>query len=386
MIDAGEKKSFLIKGGNKLSGVIEVQGSKNAATKLIAATLLTSESCELSNVPIIKDVEVMLGILQDMGSKIENAGNSICINNSDADIAKLPVDKISKLRSSVVLVGPLLARFGEVEMPYPGGDKIGNRGLETHFNAFYDMGCVITIGDERFSIKKPKDVADSYRVVLDEFSVTATENILMYASSLPARTELYIAAEEPHIENLISFLNKIGADISGPTSHRIIINGTSNLSGAEQEVISDYIEAGTFAVLSALAGGSVLIKNYPHRDLELFTHKLKRSGVNMEKTSEDSLRITGTNNFYLPKIQTMIHPGVPTDLQSPIGVLATQSRGETLLHDTLYEKRLEYLKELQKMGADVQILDPHRAIVRGKWAPMCKSWIRIGLLSGVRQD
>ncbi|MEX2144776.1 MAG: UDP-N-acetylglucosamine 1-carboxyvinyltransferase [Candidatus Spechtbacterales bacterium] len=364
MTDTGGTKSFLIKGGKKLAGEISVQGSKNAATKLIAATILSSGPCELSNVPGIKDVEVMLEILEDMGAKVSVDGSLVRIDNSLLDVSRLPFPKISKLRSSVVLIGPLLARFGEVNMPYPGGDKIGSRGLDTHFNAFLDLDCRMEIGEKSFSVKKPKSTKSAYKVVLDEFSVTATENILMYASSLPARTEIYIAAEEPHIFNLISFLNKLGADISCPVSHRIIVNGTQNMRGVEHAIIADYIEAGTFTVLSALAGRDILIVNYPHEDLELFTHKLKRAGVIME-FGRDSLRVMGADKINLPKIQTMIHPGIPTDLQSPIGVLATQSIGETLLHDPLYEKRLEYLKELQKMGADIEILDPHRAIVRG---------------------
>ncbi|MDX1535282.1 MAG: UDP-N-acetylglucosamine 1-carboxyvinyltransferase [Candidatus Spechtbacterales bacterium] len=360
--------SFHIQGGNLLRGEINVQGSKNAATKLIAATLLTNKKCKLTNIPQLKDVEVMLEILKEMGSIVEygKTKNTVYITNKDTDIEKLNFSKIKKLRSSIVFTGPLLARFGKVKMPYPGGDKIGKRSLDTHFHAFRDLGCKVIARDDSYTIIAPKEKNNTpKKIILDEFSVTATENAMMYAASLPIKVEISIAAQEPHIQNLAEFLRRMGAKVQMLFGHKIKIEGAKNLKGANIRVVDDYIEAGTFVIAGLVVGGDILIHNFPVNHLDLFLKKLKRAGANIIIEGNKTVRVKTSRRFSYSKIQTMIYPGIPTDLQSPLGVLATQCEGKTLIHDPLYEGRLEYLKELQKMGADITILDPHRAEVRG---------------------
>lgn len=367
--------SFRIKGGNKLYGDIRVAGSKNSATKLIAATLLTRETCTLVGLPRIRDVEAMLDILRAMGAEVESSGANTYIRNAHIDPKRLPYDKIIKLRSSIVLLGPMLARFQIVKLPYPGGDKIGARSIDTHLNAFEDLGCSVSRGKIFFTVKAPRTLpkagqasmsrGEAGKVILDEFSVTATENLLMYASSLPHTLEISTAAYEPHIVSLCEFLNKMGAKCNVLAHHKIKVKGTSKFKGVTHKIIADYIEAGTFVCMVLAVGGDVRIRNFPVENLELFLHKLKRAGAQINIENKKTVRVKTSPDLELHKIQTMIYPGIPTDLQSPLGVLASCSRGTTLLHDPLYEGRLDYLKQLKKMGANIKILDPHRAQIKG---------------------
>ncbi len=358
-------ESFYIQGGNKLEGSINVQGSKNAATKIIAATLLTDKQCLLYNVPDIQDVQLMLDILGDMGSDVKREGSVVHITNRNVNPENLPFNKVSKLRSSVVLLGPLLARFKYVKMPYPGGDKIGKRPFDTHFNAFSDLGFEISKQKKYFEIKKPRRHITTRKIALDEFSVTASENVLMYAAGTPGMLDISIVAEEPHTHNLAEFLNKMGARVSLLPQHRIRVVGAKKLAGADHSIVPDYIEAGSFVIAGIAVGGEITIKNFPTEHLELLLQKLKRAGANLEAEDKQTIKVKTSPKFNLFQVQTMIYPGIPTDLQSPLGVLATQCRGKTLIHDPLYPARLNYLEELKKMGANVKIIDPHRAEVRG---------------------
>lgn len=356
--------SFRIKGGNTLRGNIVVGGSKNAATKLVAATLLTSKKCILRGLPRIRDVEVMLDILVDMGARIERRGNATHIHNQHIDPGKLSYEKCKRVRSSIIFLGPLLARFGKAELPYPGGDPIGTRSIETHLNAFEDFGLRVKRKKNSFSVVGSPKVGVK-KIILDEFSVTATENVLMYAASLSRSFELSIVAEEPHVQSLTDFLNDMGAQVSVLPYHKIRIHGKKVLKGVDVRIRPDYIEAGTFVCAVLAVGGDVRIHNFPIQDLELFLHRLRRAGARIDIESAQVVRVRTSPGLALHKIQTMIYPGVPTDLQSPLGVLATQTQGTTFLHDPMYEGRLAYLKELRKMGAAVTILDPHRAEIRG---------------------
>lgn len=356
--------AFRIQGGVKLRGDIRVGGSKNEATKLVAATLLTDRPCTLIGLPRVRDVEIMLDILADMGSVIQRNGETTHINNSHINPSKLSSSKAKRVRSSIVLLGPLLARFGTVTLPYPGGDPIGTRSIDTHLHAFGDLGFRIHKKKSSFTVLGKPNVTVS-KVILDEFSVTATENILMYAASRPETLQISIAAEEPHIQSLIHFLNTMGARISILPYHKISIRGRVSLRGGKARIRPDYIEAGTFVCAVLSVGGDVRIRNFPTEDLELFLHRLIVAGARIDIENKSTVRVRTSPKLFLQKIQTMIYPGVPTDLQSPLGVLATQSQGTTFLHDPLYEGRLAYLRELRKMGAKIKILDPHRAEIQG---------------------
>lgn len=359
---------FLIKGGSKLRGEIDVLGSKNATTPILAATLLTDKECIIDNIPLIEDVFRLVEILKYLGAEVDFISErKIRVRAKNIDPEKLSEAKVGKLRSSVLLIGPILARFGKVKLQKPGGCFIGNRPLDAHLEAFVDMGAKIIQDGNYFNIElenKPQK-----EVVLREFSVTATENILMFSALLPQKTVIKIAAVEPHVQDLIDFLKGMGAKIKLLDSHTIEISGAKSLKGAKHRIIPDQIEAGTFLVLGGLVGSDVLVKNCRVDHLDLVLKKLKEFNVDLKiepsKNKLSNIRVRANYPFKASKIQTMPYPGVPTDLQSVFGVLATQAQGTSMIHDPLFEGRFKYLEELSKMGGSIVICDPHRALITG---------------------
>ncbi|MBI4992091.1 MAG: UDP-N-acetylglucosamine 1-carboxyvinyltransferase [Candidatus Harrisonbacteria bacterium] len=356
---------FIINGGKALDGDIRVGGCKNSATPIIAATLLTDQTCILHNIPRIGDVLVILEILKSIGSRQKwLSGHSIEIDNSDINPEKLDQNLMCQIRSSILLVGPLLARFGKVSFVTPGGCKIGSRPIDTHLEAFRDLGAIVEFDDgsgiHTIFLKNFKND----RVCLKEFSVTATENLLMLAKAHPFAIAL--AAIEPHVLDLIDFLAKLGVTVAGDKSHTFKVNSGKGLSGAiEHTIINDPIEAGTLAVLASATRSNINIVGVEESHLELPLRKLKEFGV-VFNLRGSVLGIDGMRSgLHAAKIQTLPYPGLPTDLQAPFGVLATQAKGSSLIFDIMYEGRLKYIDELRKMGADAVILDPHRAIING---------------------
>ncbi len=369
---------FIINGGNPLFGEIDVLGSKNAALPILSATLLTKERCRISNLPRVLDVFEMLNILEQMGSNVKwVAPRSIDIENKEINTSRLDFDALNKMRASILLLGPLLARFGQVErMRYPGGCSIGARPIDTHLEAFRDLGAKIILGKKFFSVIMPALSRRPKAVTLKEFSVTATENTLSFLSALPAKSQIKIAACEPHVRDLARFLRKIGAKISGDGTSTINIRGNSRLGGATHRISPDYIEAGTFMIAPLVCGGRVKVRNVNLSDLDFVIKKLVSSGADIKLAPEDhSIEVKakfpgagfGGKRMVMDNIQSLPHPGIPTDLQSVFSVLATQTEGATLIHEPLYERRLSCIKELNKMGARSKICDPHRAIV---WGPV----------------
>ncbi|MFY9457312.1 MAG: UDP-N-acetylglucosamine 1-carboxyvinyltransferase [Candidatus Spechtbacterales bacterium] len=369
---------FIINGGNPLFGTINVLGSKNAALPILAATLLTHERCRISNLPLVLDVFEMLNILEQMGSNIQwISPRSIDIENKEINISRLDSDALNKMRASILLLGPLLARFGKVErMRYPGGCSIGARPIDTHLEAFSDLGATIIPGKKFFSVKMPPAPKRRAIVTLKEFSVTATENILSFLSAVPIKSQIKIAACEPHVRDLAKFLRKMGARISGDGTSTINIQGYRRLGGAAHRISPDYVEAGTFLIAPLVCGGRVRIRNVNPSDLDFVIKKLVSSGADIKLSPQDnSIEVKaefpgagiGGKRMVMENVQSLPHPGIPTDLQSVFSVLATQTEGATLIHEPLYEKRLSCIKELNKMGAKSKICDPHRAIV---WGPV----------------
>jgi UDP-N-acetylglucosamine 1-carboxyvinyltransferase len=370
------KRSFVIKGPNFLQGSIEVLGSKNAALPILAATILTRKRCVISNIPLVSDVYLMLSALKDMGSEISwLEARTVTINNKTLSSVSLNENIVKRMRASILLLGPMLARFGKVEkMRYPGGCTIGPRPIDVHLKAFEDLGAVVDRQKDFFSVKIDKKKIAKKNLVFSEFSVSATENILMFLAAIESNTSISIAACEPHIRDLARALKKMGANIRGAGTPWVRVSGTTELTGIEHKIIPDYIEGGTF-VLGALAvGGNVEIRNIPIIDLELAIKRLIDFGADiLIDKKRDRIRVMskggGINlkghKIFFDRIQTMPHPGVPTDLQSAFGVFATQSFGESFIHEPLYENRLEWLDNLIKMGAKIKILDPHRAIISG---------------------
>jgi len=364
---------LIIEGKSKLEGVIDVKGSKNAATPIIAATLLTSSPCILDNVPLVGDVEKMLEIVKKLGAEVDFIEKrKVKITAKNISPEKLDFDMINKMRSSILFIGPLLARFGTVRIPQPGGCIIGSRPIDFHINAFSKMGITI----EEFGLKKngsrssnvyhfnaPKGVKGK-EVVFDGFSVTGTENVMMAATLAKGKTTIKIAATEPHVQDLALFLKKMGANIKGEGTSTIEIKGRKELTGAEHFICYDYIEAGTLIILAVATKGSVCIENAPVENLKLLLNKLKSSGAKL-KIGKSSVVVSPGKKLVIDRVQAMPYPGIPTDLQAPIGVLSTQAEGLTLIHDPIFEGRLKYLEELNKMGAEIVICDPHRAIING---------------------
>lgn len=370
---------LIIEGGKELSGSIDVRGSKNAATPMIAATLLAEERpCKITNLPLIADVYKMIQLIESVGAKVDwNGERSITVDATNLNPENLDQKLVTQMRSSILVMGPLLARHNKLSIRHPGGCLIGARSIDTHLDGLRDLGVEVKI--EEFGASQAIDVAETKKahmyhlqaqdlqgkeIILNEFSVTGTENMLMAASLATGETILKIAAAEPHVQNLAHFLNKMGAeiDISGNNTYRI--KGKKSLKGADHRVIPDYLEAGTFIIMGLAAKGEITIKDVPVNHLELLLSKLQKDGGNIEIIDKNKVKV-GEGQLEIGKIQAMPYPGIPTDLQSPLGVLATQAKGLTLVHDPMYEGRLKYLEELNKMGAEIVMCDPHRAIING---------------------
>jgi UDP-N-acetylglucosamine 1-carboxyvinyltransferase len=354
---------LVIRGGRPLDGEIRVGGMKNAVTPILAATLLLTKPCVLRNVPRLSDVERMLDILRSLGASVEwSSEHELVIDATKADIKKIDSRTVKSMRSSILFLGPLLARFNQVELPEPGGCIIGNRPIDTHLMALEALGAVIEKEDNLYRLKTSG--LKGATIVLPEFSVTATENAMMAAVTARGRTTIKLAAAEPHVQDLGKFLNSAGAKIHGLGTHTLVIDGVAKLAGADHTVIPDQIEAGTFAVLGGLTKGTTRITGVEPEHLDLILSLLRRAGVRFE-IERNALVIASQSSLNSFRLQTMPYPGFPTDLQAPFGVLATQCAGTTLIHDPMFESRLGYVNELIKMGANAVICDPHRVLISG---------------------
>ncbi len=356
-------QKFIINGGKKLSGTIEVKGYKNAATPIIAASLLTTEECIIKNVPQIGDVFRMIEILESMGVEISwLAPNTLRVKAETINPEKMDFKAVSRMRSSILLLGPLLARCGKFKIPQPGGCVIGARPIGSHFTALEKLGAKITRENGFYCFEAKK--LEGKEIVLPEFSVTATENLMMAAALTGGVTTIKIAALEPQIQDLQKLLKKMGAKIKFGNFNTVIIEGVKKLHGATYSVIPDLIEAGTFAIAAVATKSELMIKNVIRDHLDLVFDKLSEMGAKFEFDGNNVL-IKPVGMLTSAKIEARIFPGLPTDLQAPFGILATQAQGTSLIHDTLFEGRLGYINELNKMGANAIICDPHRALISG---------------------
>jgi len=354
---------LIIHGGKPLHGKIEVRGAKNAAGKLIAATLLTSEECVLRNVPRVRDVVRMLDVVRELGADVawqDDHTVSICAKNVSP--GALDRAAVKSMRSSTALLGPMLARFGDITLPEPGGDNIGRRSLDTTWFALRALGATIEQKGNEFHVRAPHILGAT--IILPEFSVGATENALMAAALTPEETVIKLAALEPSVQELMSFLRAMGADVTEIATHAIRIVGAPKLHGVQYTIAPDNLEVGTFAVAAAATRGTLDIFPVVPLHIESVIEKLKSIGVVCD-LRENHLHIRTNGSLKSFKLQTMPWPGFPTDLQAPFGVLATQCVGTSLIHDPLFEGRMGYVNELVKMGADAVICDPHRVLITG---------------------
>lgn len=361
------EEKFIINGGHSLKGEIEARGSKNAAFGVLAATLLTDKECIIKNIPLIEDIYRMLELLESMGVKVEwLEERTLKINAKNLSVKNIRKDLVLKFRGSVLLFGPLLARFGEVSLPHPGGCIIGVRPISTHLDAFAQMGVNIKPEKDCFTLSLDKSKRQDRVVILNEFSVTATENLLLLASVLKGKTQIRIADMDYQVQELSRFLKKMGVKIKGAGTHYIEIEGVQKLGGVEKHnLIYDPIEAGTFILAAAAARGNVVVKNIEYDFLEFPIKKLRDFGVPIEIINKKTLRVKPWKSLKIDKLQSLPFPGMPSDLLSAFGVLATQAQGSTLFHDPMYNGRLKYMEGLTKMGAEIYFADPHRAIING---------------------
>ncbi len=356
---------FLIQGGAPLSGEVEISGYKNAAGALLAAALLTEKESIIDNLPLVTDVLDQIEILKQMGAEIEWLDqHKIKINPANINPERIPTDLFEKMRVSVLLIGPLLARFKKLKVPHPGGDKIGLRPIATHLEALKNFGVKIEEKNGFYYFEAPQKM-EGKRIILKEFSVTATEILMMLAALTKGKTKIEIAAAEPQVQDLGNFLKKMGVGIEGLGTHTIEIEGKTKLSGAEFSTCPDLLEAGTFFIAFAITHGKGNIKNVNPEHLVFFLEKMKDIGVSFE-IGENEILIKPSKKFKATKIQVLPYPGFPTDLQPQTSVLLTQAYGKSLIHEPLYENRFQHLHELRKMGADIEVTDPHRALIFGK--------------------
>jgi len=362
------EKNFLIKGGIPLFGEVKISGYKNSAGAVLAAALLSEKESVIDNLPLCSDVLNQIEILKKMGAKIEWLGKrKIKIDPKEIDPEKIPIDLFQKMRISVLFFGPLLTRFKKIKLPHPGGDKIGLRPISTHLEALKDFGVKIIEKEGFYYFEAPKKL-EGKKIVLREFSVTATENLIMLAALAKGKTKIELAAAEPQVQDLGKFLEKMGVKIKGIGTHTIEIEGKRKLNGGEFKISPDLNEAATFFLAFAITGGQGKIKNVNPEHLTIFLEKMREIGVNFETKRNEILvkKPKKSGGFRATKIQVLPYPGFLTDLQPQTAVLLTQTEGKSLIHEPLYENRFQYLHELKKMGADIEITDPHRALIFGK--------------------
>jgi UDP-N-acetylglucosamine 1-carboxyvinyltransferase len=355
--------TLLIEGGHRLGGRVAVEGNKNAALPLLAASLLTEDECVLTNVPRIGDVEVMARLLLDLGVEVDGIGTTTLrirakrVNSHAPDRAL-----VGRLRGSVLLLGPLLARTGRAHIAPPGGDFPARRTISTHLGALQAMGARIVSGDDHF-LEAPDGLKPA-SMYLDEASVTGTETALLAAACAPGLTEIRHAATEPHVVELCQFLARMGAGVSGTGSSTIRVEGVARLHGAEHRLGGDYIEAGSWAVIAAITGGEISIDGAGEEEMEVVGSVMKRMNVQCGMRG-GTFEVKPSTPKAVRRITTGLWPGFPSDLVSLVTVLATQAEGRTLVHDWMYELRLFALEQMSGMGADLFLADAHRIIVTG---------------------
>jgi len=371
---------FIVNGGKKLKGTVTVSGSKNAALPIICASLLSKEETVLTNVPDIADIHSMIKIIEAMGVKMSFENNILKIDPSKLKANSVPNTLVMKMRASILILGSLLPRVGEVKMAFPGGCVLGKRSVHAHTHALKELGCKILDDKRGLHIKAGK--LKGKKVILPELSVTATENAVMAATLAEGETEIRLAANEPHVQDLCHFLKKMGAKITGIGTNNLKITGVKSLSGGKHRITGDYLEAGTYAIAAAGTGGDVTIKGIDPDQLDSLWQKMDEMGIKFE-LFKDSVRVMGVNKMKAVKsLRTAVYPSFATDLQAPFAVLLTKAKGVSKVFETLFEGRLNYLFELEKMGAHIEFMNPHQALVIGptklKGIPISSCDIRAG--------
>lgn len=372
--------TFIVQGGIPLRGEVHVGGAKNATLPILAATLLSEQASTLHNVPDISDVHAFLQILEGLGCETSFNDGTVTVNPANLAPGQIPEKLVKHMRSSILLLGPLLGRFGEIELAFPGGCVLGKRSVHAHVHALTSLGAELIESSEALHLR---GTLVGTKVIMAEASVTATENAIMAAVLAEGDTEIRWAAMEPHVADLCNFLVSMGAQINGIGTHTLQIRGSKDLlNGTEYKITPDYLEAGTMILAGVLTNGEITVYNTPVQQLDSFWQKLAEVGANFT-LHQDHVEVKPHNGLKaVEKLQTAVFPGFPTDLQAPFTVLLTQCKGKSKVHETLFEGRLNYLFELERMGAKVQMLNPHQAVIEGatplKGAPIVSCDIRAG--------
>lgn len=355
-------KKLIINGGNLLTGTIKIGGAKNSVVALLPAAVLTNSICKIYNVPNISDVHKIIEMLELLGSKVEYTGDEITIDNKNVKNTEITKEYASTIRASYYFMGALLSKYGEAKISYPGGCVIGSRPIDLHIAAFEKMGATVEIDDTTYTLKaKNLHGADIY---LDFASVGATVNIMLAAVLAKGTTHIWNAAKEPEIVNVASFLNSMGARISGVGTSSITIEGVEELNNGIVEVIPDRIETGTYLMIGILLGKDLIIDGVIKEHLESVITKLRETGAQF--TIKDSkIYVSRTENLKAVNVKTLVYPGFPTDLGQPMSTLLTQCEGESLFEETIYENRMRHIKHLNAMGASIRQFEK-TAIIKGK--------------------
>lgn len=369
--------TFIVEGGRRLSGEIFPQGAKNEALQVICATLLTSDSVTIRNIPQIADVDKIIGLLECMGVTITRESASVITfkaENINLDYLQTPEfrDQSMSLRGSIMVVGPLLARFGKAFIPKPGGDKIGRRRIDTHFIGFQKLGAILESDDPGLFYKAEASVLEGSYIHLDEASVTGTANIIMAAVLARGSTTIYNAACEPYIQQLCKMLVSMGANIEGIGSNLLHIHGVKELKGCTHTILPDMIEIGSFIGMAAMTESELTIKNVAYDNLGIIPDSFRRLGIALERRGDD-IFIPHQDHYEIETfidgsimvIADAIWPGLTPDLLSIFLVTATQAKGAVLIHQKMFESRLFFVDKLIDMGAQIILCDPHRATVIG---------------------
>ncbi len=371
-------EAFRIEGGQALEGTVRISGAKNAALKLLAAATLTGERCRFTNVPEIEDVRVMADTLRDLGVTVDHpAPNVYEVASGDVEWLFVPLEAAAKMRASFILLGPLLSRFGRVIISNPGGDRIGRRPVNLHVDAMRALGAEIEYRNGYYFAKSPGRLRGT-TVSFPFVTVMGTENAILAAVLADGHTVIRPAAQEPEVDDLVAFLRKMGAEIERTAPDTIEIEGRKRLRGADHQVVPDRIEAGTFVVAAAITGGRVTLEGAPCEHLAAFVETMGRVGVSVS-CGVDTIQVSGADRdaYRAVDIETAPYPGLATDLQSPTCVLLTQAHGASRVHEAIFEDRLEFLGELRRMGARVDISDPHNATIHGP-SPLHGAEVEIG--------
>ncbi|MEN2414859.1 UDP-N-acetylglucosamine 1-carboxyvinyltransferase [Flavobacterium mesophilum] len=371
---------FKIEGGTPLKGEITPQGAKNEALQILCAVLLTGEKVKINNIPDIIDINKLITLLGNLGVKIQrNEPGSITFQADEVNVGYLETEAFKKeggaLRGSIMIVGPLLARFGKGYIPKPGGDKIGRRRLDTHFEGFINLGAKFRYNreDHFYGVESPAEGLTGTDMLLDEASVTGTANIVMAAVLAKGTTTVYNAACEPYLQQLCKMLNSMGAKITGVGSNLLTIEGVESLGGCEHRILPDMIEIGSWIGLAAMTKSEITIKNVSWENLGLIPNTFRKLGITIEKRNDD-IYIPAHKDGYEVKtdidgsiltIADAPWPGFTPDLLSIVLVVATQAKGDVLIHQKMFESRLFFVDKLIDMGAKIMLCDPHRAVVMG---------------------